>query len=74
MLLNRKNITKLNSWAAGIFGITGLKQDNALINIDLNTLILAGIMLIVTTIYILGYKIMKEKHQKHLTSKINRSI
>lgn len=74
MFSNRKNIGRLNSWAAGIFGISNWQHDNSFNKyFDLNTLILIGILLVGISIFIFSYNLMKGKREKYLTSKLNRS-
>ncbi len=69
MFSKRKNTSRLNSWAAAI-GITGWDNSFLNINLDSNTLLLAGIILVGITIYILLHNRIKGKHEKYLTSKV----
>jgi hypothetical protein len=72
MFTKNKNISRLNSLAAGLFGISGFGPENVFTNkIDSRTLIAAVVLLIITAAVLSIYNKIKERREKSVRSKLS---
>jgi len=74
MKMNTKNkYGRLNSYAAGIFGIFGLESSSLNIQIDKATLIFTGIILIIITIVFITNKFASNRLYKTISTKVKNN-
>jgi preprotein translocase subunit Sec61beta len=72
--MNTKNkYGRLNSYAAGIFGILGSESSYLNIQIDKATLIFTGITLIIITIVFIIYKFANYRLYKTISAKVKNN-